>query len=86
MAQSRARAHPCTVFISRRPRSGPDRFLPLKTAALVGGIVLGLAGMRFGSSLLVTVAIGVVLAGFLLRFVREPKSRDPEGGDTTEAP
>jgi hypothetical protein len=60
------------VFFSRRPRPGRDRFLPAKLALLTVGGVLGLVGMRINSSLLVSIAIAVVLVGFLLRFVRQP--------------
>lgn len=60
------------MFFSRRPRTAPDRFLPVKLAALVGGGILGLVGMRIESTLLVSIAIAVVLVGFLLRFVRQP--------------
>lgn len=63
------------MFFSRGRRSGADRLLPLKVASLIGGGVLGLVGMRAGNSFLVSIAIGVVLAGFLLRFL--PR-RDPE--------
>lgn len=74
------------MFFSRRARAGPDRFLPLKTGALIAGIALGLAGMRFGSSWLIGVAIVVVLAGFLLRFARDPASRDQNPEDAGETP
>jgi multisubunit Na+/H+ antiporter MnhF subunit len=69
------------VFFSRRPRTGRDRFLPVKLASLIVGGILGLVGMRINSSLLVSIAIAVVLVGFLLRFVRQPgaqgDARDP---------
>ena len=54
------------VFFSRR-RSGPDPLVRVRLATLVVGGVLGLVGMRLDDSLLVSVAIGVVLVGFLLR-------------------
>lgn len=83
MAQSHNRAHRSAVFFRRRSRSGLDRFLAVKLATLILGGVLGLVGMRAGNALLVSVAIGVVLVGFLLRFVRHPdaeadaKDREP---------
>lgn len=58
------------MFFHRR-RAGRDRFLPAKLASLVVGGVLGLVGMRINNSLLVSIAIAVVLVGFLLRFVRQ---------------
>jgi multisubunit Na+/H+ antiporter MnhF subunit len=64
-----------SVFFSRRPRTGRDRFLPVKLALLMVGGVLGLIGMRINSSLLVNIAIAAVLLGFLLRFVRQPGAR-----------
>lgn len=42
--------------------------------------------MRLGSSLLVSGAIVIVLAGFLLRFVPDPNARGPEPEETAEAP
>ncbi len=68
------------MFFSRRHRSGPDRLLPVKLATLILGGVLGLVGMRLGNPLLVSVAIGVVLVGFFLRFVPQPGS-DADAGD-----
>ena len=74
MAESHKRAQRSAVFLSKRPRSSPDRLLPVKLATLVVGVVLGLAGMRTGSSLLVSLAIGVVLVGVFLRFLRHGKT------------
>jgi hypothetical protein len=56
------------VFFSRR-RSGPDPLVRVRLATLIVGGVLGLVGMRFDNSLLVSGAIGVVLVGFLIRFL-----------------
>ena len=61
------------MFFYRRRRSGPDGFLAVKLATFILGAVLGLVGMRIDKPFLVTVAIGVVLVGFLLRF--SPKAR-----------
>jgi len=73
------------VFFHGRRRAGPDRFLLVKLATLILGGVLGLVGMRVGNSLLVSVAIGVVLVGFLLRFL--PKPTDAAGhGEVREPP
>lgn len=58
------------VFATRRRRSGPDPFLRVKLVTLILGGVLGLVGMRVESRLLVSAAIGLVLVGFFLRFVR----------------
>lgn len=57
------------MFFVRRNRSGPDRFVRIKLATLIVGAVLGLVGMRTGHPLLVSIAIGVVLVGFFLRFL-----------------
>lgn len=57
------------MFLSRTPRSGSDRFLPFKLAALLIGCLLGLVGMAISRPLVVDLAIGVVLVGFLLRFL-----------------
>ena len=58
--------------------------LPFKTGALITGTLLGLTGMRIGSSLLVSGAMMVVLLGFLLRFVPDPRDHDSEPGDGAE--
>jgi purine-cytosine permease-like protein len=67
------------MFFSRR-RSGPDPLARVRLATLVLGGVLGLVGMRFDNSLLVSVAIGVVLVGFLLRLA----SRTDAEGDAND--
>lgn len=74
------------VFFRRRRRSGSDRFLPVKRATLIVGGVLGLVGMRVHSSLLVSAAIGVVLVGFLLRFVPQHDSEADAKGQDLQAP
>jgi hypothetical protein len=56
------------MFFSRRQR-GPDRYLPWKTAALLLGIGIALLGFELESRWVVNLAIAVVLAGFLLRFL-----------------
>lgn len=56
------------MFISRRPR-GPDRYLAWKTAALLAGIGTALLGFKLESRWVVNLAIVVVAAGFLLRFL-----------------
>jgi len=68
------------VFFRYRRRSGPDPLVRVKLAMLILGAVLGLVGMRFDLPLLVSVAIGVVLVGFLLRFA--PKAHSE--ADATE--
>jgi len=72
------------MFFSHRTRSGRDRFLPLKTVTLVVGGLLGLGGMRLGSTLLIGLAIVVVSVGFLLRFVRPADAAD--AADDTKDP
>ncbi len=72
------------MFFSRRRRSGRDRLLPVKMATLLVGGVLGLIGMSAGNARLVNVAIVVVLLGFLLRFLPQP--RDPHGHETNTPP
>ncbi|MBI4342220.1 MAG: hypothetical protein HY599_02500 [Candidatus Omnitrophica bacterium] len=69
------------MFLGRRRRSGPDRFLVVKLATLIVGGVLGLVGMRAGNSWLVGIAIGVVLVGFLLRFL--PQREHSESSEPT---
>lgn len=71
------------MFISRRRRSGRDRFLRVKIATLIVGGVLGLIGMSAGNSLLVSIAIGVALVGFLLRFL--PQGEEPTNKESSDS-
>ena len=57
------------MFFRHRRRSGSDPLVRVRLATLILGGVLGLIGMRFDNAVLVNVAIGLVLVGFLLRFV-----------------
>ncbi|HUF50960.1 MAG TPA: hypothetical protein VMN60_09015 [Longimicrobiales bacterium] len=57
---------------SRRRRNEPDRFLDLKIALFLVGSVSGIIGMVRGSQTLITIALVIVAAGLLLRFLTRP--------------
>jgi hypothetical protein len=67
------------MFFSRRRRAGRDRLYPAKVITLFAGGVLGALGMTIGNSTLVSVAMAVVLVGFLLRFF---PSGERDAGET----
>lgn len=60
----------------RRDRTGSDRWLFARLAAFGAGAALALTGMALRSELLVNIAIGVLVLGFLLRFLG--RRRPPE--------
>jgi hypothetical protein len=73
------------IFASRRDR-GPDRYLHWKVKSFFVGAILALAGIGIESSALVAVAIFVLLAGMVLRFLPggEGESADDGGGEGEE--
>lgn len=71
---------------SRRPRSGPDRFLYAKLAAFFLGAGFFFGGVVTGRDWAVLVAVGVLIVGLALRFMdrREPDGageEETEGGE-----
>lgn len=67
--------HSRRMFVNRsRHRSA--RHLPYKTALLVVGGATGLVGMLLDIGWMVVLAMGIVGAGFLLRFLPGPKETD----------
>lgn len=69
--------HSRFMFVNRsRHRSA--RHLPYKTALLVVGGATGLVGMLLDIHWMVVLAIGVVGAGFLLRFLPMPDDTDDD--------
>ncbi len=82
MAPPHGGAHVGDVFFSRHRRK--DRFLHLRLALLLVGGGLGLMGMRLENGTLVSVATGIVLVGFLLRFA--PQRQSPSGATDRKPP
>jgi hypothetical protein len=76
------------MFLASRQPRGPDRYLRWKTAALVVGAVLVLWGARLDAPWPVWVGIGVLVVGFLLRFLpqgtRGPDSTSHSTDDDQE--
>ena len=66
------------MFVNRSQRHSA-RHLPYKTARLVVGGATGLVGMLLDIHWMVVLAIGIVGAGFLLRFLPAPHEADDEG-------
>jgi hypothetical protein len=64
------------VFLASRTRRGPDRYVRWKTAALVAGAVLVLAGARLGWPLLVWIGIAALAVGFALQLLPQRHSGD----------
>lgn len=64
-----------------RDNRGPDRWLEVKLALFMLGAVVGVAGMYFGSTPTIYVAIAILVIGFLLRFA--PRGDTP-GDDAPE--
>lgn len=64
------------VFFSRRGRSGPDIWLPLKLALFVVAAAAAVAGMALRVDWLVTAAIVLLALGILLRFLHPRDSGD----------
>ena len=68
--------------VSRDRSDEPDRFLDLKIALLLAGAVFGIMGMVRDNKTLIIIAMVIVAAGILLRFLR-PRAREdstPENG------
>ena len=64
--------------VDRRPR-GEDRWLYLKLACFGLGAALALLGMALKRDILITIAIGILALGFLLRFLRKDPAEDGAG-------
>lgn len=66
------------MFVSRR-RRGSDDNLGWKMATLAVAAVLILLGVRLGQDWLIWSAIGVLLLGFVLRFLPGTRKDRPTG-------
>ena len=60
--------------LSRDP--GDERFLHLKVLVFVLGASVGLAGMATNRIWLINVGVGILIIGFILRFIKQ--SHDDE--------
>lgn len=69
--------HSRFMFVNRSRRHSA-RHLPYKTALLVVGGATGLVGMLLDIGWMVVLAIGIVGAGFLLRFLSAPDETDED--------
>ena len=67
--------------VSRDRSDHTDRFLDLKIALLLAGAVFGIVGMVRENRTLITIAMVIVAAGILLRFLRPrpPQDDTPQG-------
>ena len=66
--------------ISRKQR-GPDPFLAAKVAIFCIGVVVAFLGMKLNKSWIISIAIGILLVGFILRFFPREKN-DKDDPDT----
>jgi hypothetical protein len=74
------------IFAHRR-RPGPDGYLEWKVRLFVSGAALAMAGIGFRSSVLVLLAIAVLAAGGVLRFLpRGEEDTGPEGEEPESLP
>ena len=68
------------LLFADRSRRGPDPYLDWKVRLFLAGAVVALVGMARESSWIVGVAVALLAAGFLLRFVpAADEERDGEG-------
>ena len=71
------------VFVDRSSRT-PDRFLIWKVRLFAIGATLGLAGMFMDQRAMIWGAIGVLVVGFLLRFLPHREGKDGQEGEHEE--
>jgi hypothetical protein len=63
-------------FRVSREKRGPDPYLSAKVAIFCIGVVVAFIGMKLDKSWIISLAIGILLVGFILRFF--PRERPPE--------
>ena len=63
-------------FRVSRDKRGPDPFLNAKVAIFITGVVVAFVGMKLNKSWIISIAIGILLVGFILRFF--PRERKPD--------
>lgn len=63
------------LFRASRKKRGPDPYLAAKIALFVLGAAVAFVGMAIDKQWVISVAIGILFVGFLLRFL--PKDRTP---------
>ena len=59
-------------FRPSRERRGPDPYLAAKVAIFVVGVVIAFLGIKLNRSWVISVAIAILLVGFVLRFFPRP--------------
>lgn len=75
------------MFLDRGRRAARGRFTALKVQLFFAGAAVLLAGMVLGRDALVLLAIAILAAGFLLRFLDRPSEPetnledDPDGAE-----
>jgi hypothetical protein len=65
-------------FRASREKRGPDPFLAAKVAIFCAGAAVALLGMALNKSWVISVAIGILLVGFILRFLPRQQPGDSE--------
>jgi hypothetical protein len=63
-------------FRPSREKRGPDPYLAAKVAIFCVGVAVAFLGMRLNKSWVISVAIGILLVGVILRFF--PRGDKPE--------
>jgi hypothetical protein len=59
-------------FRPSRERRGPDPYLTAKIAIFCIGVVVALLGIKLNKNWVISVSIGILLVGFILRFFPRP--------------
>ena len=70
------------MILPSRGRKGRDRYYRAKLTIFAAGTLLLLAGIRLGKDWLVNVAIGVLAAAVVLRFLPQKQADDVGDSDT----
>ena len=75
------------LFRPSREARGEDPWLNAKVAIFCIGAVIALIGVATNTSWVITVAIGVLIVGFLMRFLRPRGDRphEEEKGDASSS-
>jgi hypothetical protein len=68
------------LFRVSRERKGPDHWVNAKIAIFCAGACVALIGMALDRRWVVNVAVGILLVGVVLRFVKPASSREDEEG------
>ena len=81
LPRSQPQIAPNIMFLANRGRQGPDPSLRIRTALLIVGAGIVLAGMRVGKPWAVNVGIGVLLVAVVIRLIMRRRTARSETDD-----